>query len=349
MSLLVLSAKDVDAVVQKLTPQELMLLMGKVFAALQQDVPEEVSPKPVQLPHRIALHLPSHTTLFMPSRLASAGGSAMKVVSVPLEHSQHGLPATTMVMDEESGRVRAVVNARSLTAVRTAAGSGLAVSIIGPRNPETLVLFGAGLQMLYHGLLLLRMYPSIRSCTVVNRTGNARLESVMKALSRAFPKILLRSLSSSDKENESAIQDAVSAAHIICSATSATRPLYDSDWVSPGTCIVLAGSYKPSMHEVSSRLVKRASIVVVDSRSACLREAGELIAANLTWEDLVELGDLLDVDGRPLPGLIDTKTNSSGDVTIFKSVGIGLQDVAIANLVVEQALSMGLGTEIDYD
>ncbi|KZO95746.1 NAD-P-binding protein [Calocera viscosa TUFC12733] len=348
MSLIILSAKDVDQVIQKATPQELLRLMGKVFAALQQEYPDNVSPHPVQLPHRLTVHMPSHTTLFMPSRLASAGGTAMKVVSIPLGHSHNGLPATTIVMDEESGRVRAVVNARSLTAVRTAAGSALAVSLIGPPEPERLVLFGAGLQMLHHGLILLRMYPSIRSCTVVNRTGNARLESVMKALAKAFPKVLLRSLSSSDRENEAAIRHCVSDAHIICSATSSTTPLYESDWVQSGTCIVLVGSYKPTMHEIPYKLVKRASIVVVDSASACLQEAGELIAAELKPSDLVELGDLLDDEGLPLAGAVDI-AKTEGDVTIFKSVGIGLQDVSIASLVVEAAISMGLGTEIDYD
>ncbi|KZT52470.1 NAD(P)-binding protein [Calocera cornea HHB12733] len=348
MSLFVVSAKDVDQIIQKATPQELLLLMGKVFAALQQEYPSDVSPHPVQLPHRMTVHMPVHTTLFMPARLASAGGTAMKVVSVPLGHSQEGLPATTIVMDEESGRVRAVVNARSLTAVRTAAGSALAVSMIGPPKPERLVLFGAGLQMLHHGLLLIKLYPSIRSCTVVNRTGNARLESVMKALTKAFPKLLLRSLSSSDKENKSAIQQCVSEAHIICSATSSTSPLYESDWVQPGTCIVLVGSYKPTMHEISHKLVKRASIIVVDSAEACLKEAGELIAAELQPSDLVELGDLLDDEGLPLPGAVEM-AKTKGDVTIFKSVGIGLQDVSIAGLVVDAAITLGFGTEIDYD
>lgn len=116
MSLLVLSNSDVNSITSTLSPEELMTLMASVFASLS-DLQGVCSP------HRTSIQTHNHKVLFMPSRIDSIG-TAVKVVSVPtsVEAAPRGLPASTLMMDEVTGSVRAIVNAKNLTAIRTAAG-----------------------------------------------------------------------------------------------------------------------------------------------------------------------------------------------------------------------------------
>lgn len=132
----------------------------------------------------------------------------------------------------------------------------------------------------------------------------------------------------------------VRSADVIICATSSTAPLFPSSWVRTGTHVILIGSYTPSMREVERELVLRAlpGCLLVDSRKACLEEAGEVIDAGLEPHELTEIGEMGN-DGRPC-----------GDITMFKSVGVGLQDVGIACAVVGHALLRSDGTVIeDYD
>jgi len=124
--------------------------------------------------------------------------------------------------------------------------------------------------------------------------------------------------------------------------------------VRPGTHIILVGSYKPEMAEVDTALIRRARILV-DSRSACALEAGELIGAGTAPEDTVEVGELLRStptgDGVGADSEKIAEILRGRDVTVFKSVGVGAQDVAIAIAVVERAIEHRIGTriyEFDY-
>lgn len=187
------------------------------------------------------------------------------------------------------------------------------------------------------------------------------------------------------------IRNVISSAQLIICATSATTPLFPSSWVRSGTHVILIGSYTPKMKEVDKELIVRAipqpqelsahaidrkkwrPILLVDSRKACAAEAGELIDAEIKPDDVVEIGELVPRDystgevdfgrlesivGEGLPELQDDHIalqDFHGPITIFKSVGIGLQDVAIACAIVEKAekiggLNLGAGTIIsNYD
>jgi hypothetical protein len=131
------------------------------------------------------------------------------------------------------------------------------------------------------------------------------------------------------------MEDVVRNADIICCVTPPTAPLSPSEWIRPGTHIILVGAYTPEMAEVDSALIRRARVVLVDSRSACAVEAGELIAVGVPQTRMVEVGER-----RHAPGIARGDVNSwgwepdarrvaevlsagTGDITIFKSVGIG--------------------------
>ncbi|KAF9815135.1 hypothetical protein IEO21_04753 [Rhodonia placenta] len=360
MSLLILSASDVEAITSRFSPDDLTSLMAQVFYRLSRSTVDSAHSE-IQQPQRIGLSLTNHIALFMPSSIASMG-AAVKVVSVPtpaapLAVKDRGLPASTVVLDGTSGTVRAVVNARHLTALRNAAGSLLATRLLLPptASPRSLLAFGAGAQIAAHIALFLRYYPSIRSCVVVNRSRNARLTRLVMKLAAGYPEVTFTVgvLPSSGEGHEDVdLETVVHNADIIITATSATTPLFPSKYVKPGTHLCLIGSYKPEMHEVDTDLVKRAGKVVVDSRDACLHEAGELLSAGLGRSNLMELGQLLHLPDPDGAGWVAEServnvVRAAGDVTIFKSVGVGIQDVAMASAVVSRAERDGIGSRID--
>lgn len=226
----------------------------------------------------------------------------------------------------------------------------MATKLIGPAHPHVLLVFGAGKQIEAHATLLLQNYPSLRHCTIVNRSSNERLEALRNLLRARFPKANVLTGCAVDGVGQHGfdLKHHVLKADIICTATSSIKPLFKSAWVKVGTHINLVGSYTPDMKEVEDDLIKRAGKILVDSRDACAHEAGELISAGVRPEDMVEVGDIVEIDGE---GIRDRMMmmKSSGDVSIFKSVGIGLQDTAITHLVVENAISNGVGIKVDYD
>ncbi|EMD35751.1 hypothetical protein CERSUDRAFT_115698 [Gelatoporia subvermispora B] len=352
MSLRILSASDVTNIAERFTPKDLVDLMAGVFHSLSTP---EIAQKDIVQPHRAVIPTQNHTVLVMPSSVTEIG-TAMKVVSVPTAAAPpavqaRGLPASTLVLDQYSGGVRAIVNARNLTALRNAAGSLLATQVLLGRDaaPQTILAIGAGAQVAAHLSLFLACYPSITSCTILNRTTNMRLENLSTELHASHPSVTVNT--GATNNNDANIETLVRGANIIITATSSTTPFFPSSYVSPGTHLCLIGSYTPDMHEIDTALVKRAGKIVVDSRDACLHEAGELIAASCGTDDLVELGELI---SRPPGGnnwtpkqeLVDD-IRSRSDVTIFKSVGAGIQDVAIACAVVQRAEQAQIGMIVE--
>ncbi|OCB84065.1 NAD-binding protein [Sanghuangporus baumii] len=333
MDLAVFSAQDVELATSAISPELLVALMGRVFNRFH-------SQDRISLPHRTSITTDAYSVLFMPARIDDFG-TTIKTVSVPGPNSGDGVQATTLLLDEETGAVKAIVNATSLTALRNAAGSVLATQLLGPSNPRTLLAFGAGQQIAAHAKLFLRTMSSLDRCIIVNRSSNSRLASLRTALQSQFPNVDITTGDPSTLNLESV----VSSADVICAATSSTKPLFEAHWVKSGTHINLVGSYTPAMAEADVEMIKRAGKILVDSKEACLVEAGEIIAANLATKDLVEIGEAVTSNGKGIPDII-TAVKEAGDVTIFKSVGIGLQDTAITGAVVQMCSSMGLGTKI---
>lgn len=126
--LVVLTAGDVDKVLAEIDLEAALQCQADVFTAFSRGrddsaVHAESSAAAIQTPHRLTVSSDEQTMLFMPSRVQAAGGTAAKIVSVPTGGGGDGLPASTIVMDEKTGRVKAIVNARKLTALRNACGA----------------------------------------------------------------------------------------------------------------------------------------------------------------------------------------------------------------------------------
>ncbi|KAL1674288.1 hypothetical protein EV122DRAFT_220903 [Schizophyllum commune] len=354
MSLLVLSAADVEKATASMSPDELQILMASVFRTLSRGDRWLSS-----TPHRTSISMSQHTALFMPARIAidALTGTTIKVVSVPSSPGDtRGLPGSTLVLDEDTGAVNAIVNSRSLTALRNAAGSLLSTRIVGIDKPTAIATFGSGKQIEAHLKLFLRAYPSVTRCSIINRSANERLTKLADALRVAFPRVTVETSSTAAQaQADGSVEGAVRTADIVICATSSTAPLFPSSWVQPGAHVILIGSYKPHMKEVDTELVHRAlaGALIVDSRDACAQEAGELLEAKVDMAAVSEIGELVEVDGkgRLQTTLPEWKTKERADaVTMFKSVGVGLQDVAIACAAVDKARAMGLGTTVEgYD
>lgn len=338
--LYVLSAVDVREVTSQMGVD---VILDVVFDALR-----AAAGKAVEMPHRTSIESTRHTTLFMPSRLGES--TVIKIASVAKGASDGGLPATTVVMDEKTGVVDAVVNARSLTALRTAAGSVIATKMVvaaaGGRTlllPSRVVLFGAGAQIQAHAALLIASFPSITECSIVNRSYNTRLDTLVDLLRVQHPHVTIIGLSGEEEAREG-VERAVRGADVIVTATSSTEALFPAEWVKSGTHVNLIGSFTRRMREVDDELIRRARVLLVDSRAACAHEAGELISARIDFvAECVEVGECTR-DGRGAEG-----GGRTGDITVYKSVGVSVMDAAIAHLVVSAAKQQGRGVYIPFD
>ncbi|ODO01981.1 ornithine cyclodeaminase [Cryptococcus wingfieldii CBS 7118] len=358
MSLRVVSGPQVDSILETLSPQLALASQAKVFLGFTRQANEAPTqgPASIQTPHRVTVNTPDFTLLFMPARAPvrnseqETTATACKIVSVPSRGSPDGLPASTIVMDEVTGKARALINARKLTALRNACGSALFLSLYPTPKSDHLLLFGAGAQCLAHAQLFLRLRP-FSQVTFVVRSINSRAESVASAVRSSFPSVTV-SLAGHTSPSEK-LSALVSTADVIVTATPSTTPLFTSSpsCPKPGARVVMIGSYKPEMHEVDSELMKRAGAVVVDSRLACLREAGELIDVGegvAGGKGLIELGEIL--EEKDWQAVSEPSEEEKGNVIIFKSVGLGIQDVAITSLVADESERRNLGTVVeDYD
>ncbi|KAF9082573.1 hypothetical protein BGX23_012321 [Mortierella sp. AD031] len=384
----VLSLDHVAAVLKDINIEDILTSQAKAFHAYRQVIYpasiencKESTAEATQTPQRSTLETPYHKTLIMPSRIDTLT-STVKIVSVPKTDSKNGLPGVSIVLDNQTGEPRGLVNARLLTAVRTAAGSALATRAIfstkhqdQDRDQEgkralTLVVFGSGAQAKSHIQLLTYILPQISRIVVCNRTLPRARDLVQElapeytskaidisAFSISTGETTATSSPSSAGSPRDQLKEIVQSADIICTCTNTKEALFPGEWVRSGTHFNMVGSYTPEMHEVDQGLIQRA-LTLVDAKKECEHEAGEFILAKKeTGQNgiLAELGEIFDQNGQfnneafPPEFSLDRGNNQTKgkDVTIFKSVGIAAQDVAITALVLDKAEAMGLGSVVD--
>ncbi|KDN51419.1 NAD(P)-binding protein [Tilletiaria anomala UBC 951] len=349
MSVTVYSKSQVDAVLLQLSRQPSTLLgnQAEVFYQVSAAAKQPDLAQCMQIPQRLAINAPNHHMLFMPARALDT--TAIKIVSVPKDGIPGGIPGTTLLFDDETGVLKAVMDASSLTAARTAAGSALATALVLPPGTSTvsgIAVYGSGAQAYWHALLLTSLYErtlEMVAFMVPKGRSSTRARATLDRLKAALMPERSSTLSFLVSENKNLLKHA----DIVCCCTPSTTPLFRMNSLKPGAHLNLIGSYKPHMQEVEEQLVLQAQsrgLIMVDSISSCRTEAGDLLKAEIDWTKTRELGTLV----QPPPAVeVDVAANererSEMDVasigkdstrfTIFKSVGIGAQDVAIAKLV----------------
>jgi ornithine cyclodeaminase len=294
------------------------------------------------VPLRTRLPIPGSEALclFMPAFVNSQDGNALavKVVSLFPTNPARGLAyiqAAVLVFDPETGRAIALLEGSSLTAIRTGAASGAAVDLLARADSKVVAVFGAGAQ----GRTQLEAACSARKIETAfiydANTGKANSFAAEMKARGSIP---------TDLRVASSAREAIENAEIICTATTSTKPVFDDKNVRAGTHISGVGSYTPEMQEVPAETLQRARIFV-DSRTASLEEAGDLIQpmrAGLFDESHIhgELGELVlgKISGR----------QSQEEITYFKSVGIAVQDAMAAQIALNNAHKMNIGTEVDF-
>lgn len=326
MRILLLSREDVR---RALPMRDAVEAMKRAFAQL--------STGQAEVPLRVPLSVPRHNglVLFMPAYLAADDQIAVKIVSVFNDNPARGLPlihALVVVVDATTGQPAAVMDGTYLTALRTGAASGAATDLLARPDAAVAAVFGAGVQgrTQLEGVCAVR---PIRQARVYD-VDRARAEAYAAEMSaRLGIPVLVAGTPA----------EAVREADVICTATTSSVPVFDDADVRPGTHINAVGAYTPQMREIPTETVLRAK-VVIDHRTASLAEAGDLLIpireGRMTEAHIwAELGEIV-------AGLKAGRT-SSEEVTLFKSVGVAVQDVAAAAAVLEAARREDLGTEVD--
>ncbi len=277
--------------------------------------------------------------LLMPAYVPAEGALGFKMVSVFEGNRDKGLPtisAMVCLVDASTGEPTAIMNGAYLTALRTGAVSGAATDLLARDDSKNLVVIGAGAQGVTQAAAVAAVRP-IEKITVVDMYEES-LGRYREAIAKDWPDLADRVETTTDS---SVVRDA----DVICTATTARKPVFNDSDVRPGTHINAIGAFTPEMQELPPELVARASLVV-DQVHAVLEEAGDFIKP---IEDGTldrarvsrELGQLVagDVPGR----------TSDDEITLFKSVGNAVQDVTVARRAVTRARETGAGQEASID
>ena len=272
----------------------------------------------------------------MPAFLPSVGALTTKLVSLfPENRDRPTHQAIICCFDPATGTPVAVMDGTYITATRTAAGSALASRYLAREGATVVAVIGSGVQARAHARALARL-PSVESVRVAAR-DRAKAESLVGDLRvLGIPAGVA-----------SSVEDAVASADIVCATTHADRPVIRREWLRPGSHVNSVG-YNPSGEgEVDSATIADA-VVVVESREAALAappagaiELRRAIERGLIGPDHVhaELGELV-------TGVLKGRVDETA-ITLYKSVGVAVQDAAAASLVLDKALSKGAGFNVE--
>lgn len=260
---------------------------------------------------------------------ATAGTRAgVKLLMVQPANGDRNLPlidGAYVLFDSELGRPIALLDGSALTRLRTPAASAVATDALARREAASLGIIGAGPQGLAHLEAMLCVRPAIASVIVSSRSAS----SAQTLVTRISDDDSLTGLSPRVRSNTrfGSYEDAA-ACDIVCIATRSTTALVDLPMVRPGAHLNAVGAYRPDMAELAADLLSKAT-VTVDEIGAAREEAGDLIRAAATgaWSWAQIAGDLVALANGTL------KRSNVGEVTVFKSVGLALEDLVVADLV----------------
>ncbi len=284
-----------------------LLRMQEVIPAMERALADFSSGRVVQ-PVRTMLPVAEHEGFLglMPAYTGSALGAKL----VCLYPHNSGVPthhATILLFKPETGEPLAIMDGRLITEVRTAAVSAVATEHLARPDASVLAIIGSGVQARSHleALTLVREFREVRVWSPRRAAAFAREHGVRAAASA---------------------EEAVRGADVVVTATTSPTPVLSGEWLSPGAHVNAVGAPRPDWRELDDELLRRAR-VYVDSREAAMEESGDVIAAG---EIFAEIGEVV---AGTKPG-----RRSADEVTLFKSLGLAVEDVATAELVYRKAL-----------
>ncbi|HJS23825.1 MAG TPA: ornithine cyclodeaminase family protein [Pyrinomonadaceae bacterium] len=327
MKILILDSAQIR---ELLSMRECIELMADALAALARDE--------IFQPLRTIIRPPQARGLLglmSAYRTGEQGAFGLKAITVFPENPAQGKDAhqgAVMLFSRETGELLALMNASEITAIRTAAVSAVATRLLAREDAGRLAIVGAGVQARTH-LAALALVRTIKDARVVARNFEHAVELAREMQPKfSFPIEPVQT-------NEEAVRDA----DLVVTATSSLEPVLNKDWISAGVHINAIGTHSPNSREIDSGTMSAARIFV-DRRESALNESGDyLLAAKegvVTPESIIgEIGELL----------IGSKSgrSSSGEITLFKSLGLAIEDVACADYLYQKALSENVGTHVN--
>lgn len=292
------------------------------------------------LPLRTVIRLPDTMNAFasMPAVLGRGSEASLGAKIITVFPGNDATPfdshiGVVLLFDAEHGALQAIADASSITAIRTAAVSGLATRLLANEDASELAILGAGVLAMTH-LDAVRTVRPINRVRVWSRSATRAIAFAERARQKHDVEIVV----------SDSVRDAVTGAHVVCTVTSSRVPVLEGAWLSSGTHINAVGASIASARELDSAAVKM-SRLFVDKRESTMAEAGDFLvprSEGLLTDDhiLGELGDLLlkRVEGR-------TNVNQ---ITLFKSLGLAVEDVAALRYIYEKAKSSGAGTSMAF-
>ena len=329
MKIRVLSEADCRAVIDMRTAID---LQAKAFTTLAQG-------QSVQgLRSFAASEDPPGVAIFNPCFLRGGAGYGIKVVSDFYDNEGRGvarMSALVCLFDGITGHPQAMLEGGYLTDLRTGAGTALAARHLARADGKVLALIGAG-RVARNQLLALAEIFDLQTVFLVTRT-TARADDFIRRMLRAGDRI------PGDIRRAQSAEQAVRSADFVIAATTSQLPVICGAWLRPGTFVAAVGAHTPSAREVDSETVRRAAKCVIDSRTDCLDNAGDLLFpigdGVIQRHDIAEIAEI--VSGTR-PG-----RQSDEEITFYKSIGAPIQDLVTAQYILQQAMQAGLGAEIE--
>jgi len=291
-----------------------LLAMDECIEAMD-DVLRSLARGELHQPLRFLTRPPNAENLmgFMPAHRSGEDSVwSLKEIVIAPGNPGRGLDAhqgAVLLHDGKTGELRALLNASPITEIRTAAVSAVATRALARPDARVVAILGAGVQARSHA----------------------------EAMSAVLDDAEIRTWSRGDGGTP---EEVLRGADVVCTCTSAREPILRRDWLGAGTHVNAVGSSIPTTRELDTETMVAASLFV-DRRESTLNESGDLLLAGLGEEHIrAELGEVL---AGAHPGRAD-----DGELTVFKSLGLAVEDLAAAELIVRKAREQGIGTEVRF-
>jgi ornithine cyclodeaminase len=290
------------------------------------------------LPLRTVIRLPDTPNAFasMPAVLGTGAGASLGAKIITVFPGNDATPfdshiGVVLLFDAGNGALLAIADASSITAIRTAAVSGVATRALAREDADELALLGAGVLAMPH-LEAVRAVRTLRRVRVWSRSAARAHEFAKRA----------RPLHDIEVVVCETAREAVTGAGIVCTITAARTPVLEGRWLAPGAHVNAVGASLAAARELDTAAVKNARLYV-DRRESALAEAGDFLIPRS--EGAVTDAHILGELGAVLAGKVAGRGGAS-EITLFKSLGLAVEDVAAVRHVYEKALAAGEGTSV---
>ncbi len=286
----------------------------------------------------VSSQAPPGVAIFNPCFLRGGAGYGVKVISDFYDNDKRGLARMSglvCLFDGTSGHPQAVLEAGFLTDLRTGAGTALAARCLARANGTVLALIGAG-RVARNQFAALAEVFALEAVLLCAR-GSARMDELVADMAAAGGRI------PRDIRVVASCEQAVRDADIVVAATTSPTPVIAGAWLRPGTFVAGVGAHQATTREMDTGTIQRASKRVIDSRADCLDQAGDLLIpiaeGVIRREQIAELAEVIS-GVRPARERDD-------EITVYKSIGVPIQDLVTAQHIAQRAARLGLGTEVE--